>query len=296
MAGIRTFEVQIGQRQAECTHWLSKGYGLAPALVLRDPTLPLGAKAVYSYLMTFTSAERRDAWPSRQRMIRELGVNKDTLAKYMAMLVQRGLVFIEQSRRKGSRYGHNIYRIAEWICCRCGDGKHHRAHAKDQRKPCPKNPDTESSDTVNPVTNKTKYLTGPKKDQYHRRTDQRPSPSVHGSLCIETSPRRSAQHMRPAFDAYRRLIGAPGPAQRRRLSFWVDEAGLAPELVAFGIETAVAQKKANGEPPPRMAYIEGVLRNWRNDGYTTQAQAMAHEARLAAAKTVRQRFYRGAEA
>lgn len=65
---------------------------------------------------------------------------------------------------------------------------------------------------------------------------------------------------------YHQRIGMLGPSQFEKLRFWVEEQGVSPDVVALAIEETVQSAKT-----PRMAYVEGVLRNWYNDGIRTVA-------------------------
>lgn len=60
---------------------------------------------------------------------------------------------------------------------------------------------------------------------------------------------------------YHQRIGLLGPAQFQRLRFWVEEQGMSPEVVAAAIEETVQSART-----PRMNYLEGILRNWYNEG------------------------------
>lgn len=65
---------------------------------------------------------------------------------------------------------------------------------------------------------------------------------------------------------YHQRIGMLGPSQFEKLRFWVEEQGMSSDVVALAIEETV--QSAN---TPRMAYVEGVLRNWYNEGIRTLA-------------------------
>jgi DnaD/phage-associated family protein len=289
-----TFEVNIGPPQPEKKHWLSMGYGLAPAMVLRDPNLSMGAKAVYAYLMTFTSSDRKDVWPGRDLILKELGCNKDTLAKYMAELSARGLVVIEQVREEGARFGHNIYRIMEWVVTT--DQPCQRVPGP--KSPCPKKPDTEKPEPVKPATNKTSLKQDHKSKQDHRRTDALlqgvTAASVGGGLSVDLDVfindkqdhstrvpevEQATDPLQVVTQAFHRHVGVIGPSQFTKLRFWVEEMAMNPEVVAYGIGIAAQQKKADHHPP-RISYIEGILRNWHNAGLATVDAVKAHEARL----------------
>ena len=66
------------------------------------------------------------------------------------------------------------------------------------------------------------------------------------------------------LDLYHKRIGMMGPKQRDKLRFWVEESGMSAEVVAAAID--ITARKAEN---PRIQYLEGVLRNWYNDGVRT---------------------------
>ena len=71
------------------------------------------------------------------------------------------------------------------------------------------------------------------------------------------------------LDLYHKRIGMMGPKQRDKLRFWVEESGMTAEVVAAAID--ITARKAEN---PRIQYLEGVLRNWYNDGVRTFEQAL----------------------
>lgn len=65
---------------------------------------------------------------------------------------------------------------------------------------------------------------------------------------------------------YHQRIGMLGPSQFEKLRFWVEEMGMAADVVALAIEETVQNART-----PRMNYLEAVLKNWYNDGIRTVA-------------------------
>src|SRR5690625_1688266 len=65
---------------------------------------------------------------------------------------------------------------------------------------------------------------------------------------------------------YQQRIGMLGPSQFEKLRFWVEEQGMSSDVVALAIEETVQSAQT-----PRIAYVEGVLRNWYNAGIRTLA-------------------------
>lgn len=67
----------------------SKGYGKIYKAVMRDRGLPILAKAVYAYFCAYAGCGRQ-AYPKREKILRDLGINKDTYTKHLGLLVERG--------------------------------------------------------------------------------------------------------------------------------------------------------------------------------------------------------------
>jgi len=73
--------------------------------------------------------------------------------------------------------------------------------------------------------------------------------------------------MRAVVQIYHKRIGMIGPTQYEKLRFWIEEQGLEGAVVALAIEETVRSADV-----PRISYLEGILRNWYNDGIRTFAQ------------------------
>ncbi|MDP9476335.1 MAG: helix-turn-helix domain-containing protein [Actinomycetota bacterium] len=92
-------------------HWVrfedaaeAKGFALIPNAVMRDPSLSMQAKYLYGLLKSFAWQDP-STYPGVKALCGAAGVSKDTLGKYLAELVKRGL--IEVKRRGQGRT--NLY-------------------------------------------------------------------------------------------------------------------------------------------------------------------------------------------
>lgn len=83
-----------------------------------------------------------------------------------------------------------------------------------------------------------------------------PAPSETGSTIQEA--------LQAVVEFYHRRIGLLGPVQYEKLRFWVEEKQVSPDVVAAAIEETAATAEN-----PRIQYVEGILRNWYNDGVRT---------------------------
>lgn len=72
--------------------------------------------------------------------------------------------------------------------------------------------------------------------------------------------------MKAVIQIYHKRIGMIGPTQYEKLRFWVEEQGMEGAVVALAIEETVHSAEV-----PRISYLEGILRNWYNDGIRTLA-------------------------
>ena len=91
------------------------------------------------------------------------------------------------------------------------------------------------------------------------------------------------------LDLYHKRIGMMGPKQRDKLRFWVEESGMSAEVVAAAID--ITARKAEN---PRIQYLEGVLRNWYNDGVRTFEEALKKYPEIAGDSESASASYEGA--
>lgn len=74
----------------------SLGYGKIYKTIMRDKTLPALAKAIYAYFCSFAGCGYT-AFPKRDRITRDLQINKDTFTKHLATLIGNGLISKERT-------------------------------------------------------------------------------------------------------------------------------------------------------------------------------------------------------
>ena len=114
------------------------GYGLIPKKIMRDKSLSLQAKAIYSYLASFAGNTGK-AFPSVSLIRTELGISKDTFYKYMEELKRKGAIKVVQDRSDG-KFGKNIYYLNNEV-------KMSRPKTSDTVKQDTSNWDAKNSDT-----------------------------------------------------------------------------------------------------------------------------------------------------
>ena len=86
----------------------SKGYGKVYKAVMRNPQLPLIAKSIYAYFCAY-AGNSYQAFPKRDKIIRDLQVNKDTFTKHLNILVAGGYVTKERTANG------NLYTIMQSV-------------------------------------------------------------------------------------------------------------------------------------------------------------------------------------
>ena len=90
------------------------GYGLIYQNIMQNPDIPAYSKAIYAYLCSYADTEGV-CYPSTNRIMSELGISKNTLYKYMAYLLDFGIVKIEKTRTDKGLLSRNIYHITHNI-------------------------------------------------------------------------------------------------------------------------------------------------------------------------------------
>lgn len=77
-------------------HIDSKGCGKIYKAVMRDRELPLLAKTIYAYFCSYAGCGRQ-AYPKRDKIVRDLKINKDTYTKHLGWLIDRGYITKERT-------------------------------------------------------------------------------------------------------------------------------------------------------------------------------------------------------
>ena len=85
------------------------GYGVIPKAVMQDRNLSATAKLLYAYLSSFAGADNF-CFPSKEKIMFDLGLSQGTISKYLKELVQHGLVSVSQ-KKEGGRFSHNLYSL-----------------------------------------------------------------------------------------------------------------------------------------------------------------------------------------
>lgn len=87
----------------------SKGYGFMPKLVAKDADLSIEAKAIYSYLASYSGAGL-SSFPSTSLILHDLGISEKRYLKHRKTLVYKGYLTIKRERLDNG-FSKNIYII-----------------------------------------------------------------------------------------------------------------------------------------------------------------------------------------
>ena len=90
----------------------SKGYGLIYKAVMQDKRLSATAKAIFAYLSSYAGAGTV-SFPSRTRILKELGISESTYYKHFRQLIDCGYLNVVQ-RKVGHKFSVNDYYINEF--------------------------------------------------------------------------------------------------------------------------------------------------------------------------------------
>lgn len=112
----------------------AKGFGTIPKIVMQDRRLKPTAKAIYAYFCSYAGAGST-AFPSVNKIIYDLNMNKDTYYKHLDVLKDCGYVTVTPNRAEGNKFDNNIYTL---IFNPVAVTK----VEKEEKKPCPKKSET----------------------------------------------------------------------------------------------------------------------------------------------------------
>ena len=92
----------------------SKGFGIAPKLVMLDERLSIYSKAIYCYFSCYAGAGKI-AFPRVAKIINDLKISKGTYYAHFNPLITFGFIKVEQTRSSAGKHSHNIYTLMDII-------------------------------------------------------------------------------------------------------------------------------------------------------------------------------------
>lgn len=261
---------------------LSGGYGLIPQIVARDKGISIGAKALYSYLASIAGANGT-CYPTRDLITEELNISKDTFTKYLNELKKIGYIKVTRSRSKGGIMTKNTYEIV-----------YDKSLIKSS--PCPKKADMDKapcpkfSDVDESIENSTSQPC-PKKADMDRTAEfqhSTPCPKISPPPCPKISDTNSnsininSKYVYKDEDIktvdnnisefkklYEQNIGVIYPVKAQ----WLIELSKEIDIALFRRAIEICAENMSMTP----AYLNGILKKWRDKNITTFEQLKAHE-------------------
>ncbi len=110
---------------------LCRGYGILPKYPMLDEDLTLEAKGIYALFCSYAGSGNT-AFPGWQRIVRLLGVNKDTYYKHLRLLIEQGYLQVERMKTPGAKgFQRNCYTLVS-----CPEKFRAVAHESYQEKRC----------------------------------------------------------------------------------------------------------------------------------------------------------------
>lgn len=207
--------------------------------------------------------EQGRAFPSIAKIAEKCGMSRSSAVRGIKELVDCGLVIRHSRKVEGSNENDTTVYILVSPKGVGSEGTNVGSHRTDlgserpyrsvHTEPTVGSHRTREQDPYNNTQlNKTDRLRAPARETA---PPTRPQPPLEPKLSVGPSV-----DYQIANQAYHEHIGLIGPSQHEKLKWWIDEKRMSGDVVAKAIEVAKAEGK------PRMQYIEGVLRNWHNDG------------------------------
>lgn len=87
----------------------AKGGGILPKYVMLDPDITLEAKCIYTYFASL-AGNGTTVFPSRDTIVKYLGINKDTYYKHIKMLIEQNYVVTKQENSSNG-FKKNVYTL-----------------------------------------------------------------------------------------------------------------------------------------------------------------------------------------
>ena len=217
------------------------GFGIIPKRVMKDPSLNLQAKGIYAYLCSY-AGNKETAFPGVDLITYELGISRNTFYKYLKELKKVGYVEVYKERSENGTFEKNIYKLL----------------------PCPKKPYMVKPDTVKPDMEK----------PYTANEDTNINSTNINSINNNNSNKNnynkdsssSEEDKKELFDKEFKELAT----LYQKCGFKVN--GLTPDWIQdikkeYSFEWCknaflIAEKRGK----LTKSYVEGILKNWNNDG------------------------------
>lgn len=137
---------------------MDEGYGLIPKKVMKDPELTIEAKAIYSFIASYSGAGKtKEAFPSVDWICSKLGISRNRFYKHRKLLVDKDYIRIRQ-QKKDTEWANNIYTLTSVPRIRFRDTQN-----EDAQNGYTQNEYTISNSSINNSINNNKSKSSPEK-------------------------------------------------------------------------------------------------------------------------------------
>lgn len=266
---------------------LSGGYGLIPQIVARDKSISIGAKGLYSYLSSIAGA-KGTCYPTRDLITHELNIGKNTFSKYLSELKDRGYIKVTQRRAGKGKMLNNVYEIVFdkryidnmlitspctkkedtvnvgeiALCTKISDTDEHIENTASQ--PCTKKEDAEGILEFQHST-PCPCLPYTVNEDSNSNSININSKYVYKDEDIKTVDNNISEFKK----LYEQNIGVIYPVKAQ----WLIELSKEIDIALFRRAIEICAENMSMTP----AYLNGILKKWRDKNITTFEQLKAHE-------------------
>lgn len=260
---------------------LSNGYGLIPRAIMRDKSISIGSKGLYAYLASFAGS-KLVCYPTKEIIMAELKIAKNTFNKYINELQESGYIKIERNRDKKGLLTNNIYHLiydintvdksspSTKICDMDSTPDTKICDMDESIENKPSYPSTKICDVDNNVENKPVYPGRNLRDLIDCDTNSNSININKPYMYIGEEENKTVNKNIAEFARlYEQNIAPIYPATRD----WLIETSNEIDLPLFRRAIEICVEKETTQ----LAYLKGVLRKWSIRDITTYEQLQAYE-------------------
>ena len=260
---------------------LSNGYGLIPRAIMRDKSISIGSKGLYAYLASFAGS-KLVCYPTKEIIMAELKIAKNTFNKYINELQESGYIKIERNRDKKGLLTNNIYHLiydintvdksspSTKICDMDSTPDTKICDMDESIENKPSYPSTKVCDVDNNVENKPIYPGRNLRDLIDCDTNSNSININSKYVCIDEQGNKTTENSITEFKKiYEQNIGVVYPIKAQ----WLIELSKEIDIHLFkrAIEICAENEKMSN------SYLNGILRKWRDKNITTYEQLKTYE-------------------
>lgn len=213
-------------------------FGIVLKRIMVDSTIAPEAKAIYSYLATFSNEEGK-SYPSIDKMCRDLGMTYNRLTKYRKQLEEAGYLKVERTRSEQGGFGRNVYTIPT------------RTYKKAERKEPSQNPFVDFEGMEDRGYNK----------------DQSNNIKTNKTNVQQDDVDVVVYEMSEMLEKYQ--LGKATESWREEILLWLQT--FQPQMIRYAMEWSVQHHAKS------WLYVRAVLRAWQEKKLWTVEDVVAYE-------------------